>query len=83
MKRCYKVQVQTTDVFKNTTYNSVKDEYIDVEDGVVYFVTDNPKNIYDYFGVKNVISITDIGIGSDCDYITTGRLPDRKEGTNG
>ena len=59
--RCYKVKLVTTNASKDTVCR--KDgKYLSVEDGTAYFCTDDPRLIYDAFGVENVLSTENLGV---------------------
>jgi len=71
----YKVKVKTTNCSNNRVCVRNKDEkltgkYFDCEDSYLFFITSDPRIIYDVFGVENVISITRIGVGYYIDLET-------------
>lgn len=63
----FRVTLKTTNAVKNTVRKPSpakgKDEYIEIEDGLAYVLTEDPKRIYDYFGVENVLKIERLGKG--------------------
>lgn len=61
----YRVAVNCTNHLNDTCCNRTEEqnEYFDCKHGVLYVVTDDPKKIYDKFGLDTVSSITEIGIG--------------------
>lgn len=66
-RRAFKVTLKTTNVCGDRVHNKQHlkgwDEYIEVEAGLAYVLTEDPKRIYDYFGVDNVLNIERIGKG--------------------
>jgi len=71
--RVYKVKVKTTNDLETVTYGKDVNSYLPCEDGILYVVTDNPKEIYDMF--LNVTSIEDVGVGyATQPKVTGGRL---------
>ena len=71
----YKVKVKTINCSHDTVCVRNKDEkliekYFDCEDSYLFFITPDPRVIYDVFGVENVISITRIGVGYYIDLET-------------
>ncbi len=60
--RCYKVKVETINILQDTFWVEIDDKYYNCENGIIYIVTDDPREIYRKFnGV--VKSVEDIGVG--------------------
>lgn len=58
--KTYKVKVTTTNATRNTCC-TVKDEYIDCEDSVLYVASDSIAGIEKLLGVETILSITLLG----------------------
>ena len=61
--KVYRVEVKCTNSSKDTCANYTNKKYFDCVYGCLYVTTDDPKSIYDKFGIDTVKGIEEIGIG--------------------
>ena len=60
-ERTYRCELSTTNALRNRCCD-VYGKYHICENGIFYFITDDPRKIYDEFG-STILSVTDIGVG--------------------
>ena len=63
MINIYEVLFRSYDDFKQQIYSAKMSKYFKCRNGATYFVTDDPKNIYNAFGTSAILSITNLGPG--------------------